>query len=135
VADHTQTSEAFGFRALHEIWELPDRPDAVFVSDDVIAQGVAQAALALRLDVPRDLLIVCMGNDEINRFYPCPVVRADLSLAALAAKTVELLARVIDGRAKPGESVMLADYAVRTGDEAVLKQARPVQATRRSACV
>lgn len=124
VTDPAETSEAFGFRALHEIWRRPGRrPDAIFVSDDVIAQGVVQGALALRIAVPDELLIVCMGNDEIDRFYPCPVVRADLSLAALAASVTDRLADVIGERVEPGAAFLVTDYVVRPGDEAVLTRA------------
>ena len=116
VVDHCQTGEEFGFQALHKIWLACPRPRAIFVSDDVIAQGVAQAALALRINVPQELLITCMGNEGIDRFYPCPVIRIDLSLNQLAAAAVKELTNMLKNNTRSGTPKMISDFTVRTAD-------------------
>ena len=56
-------SHDFGFRAATELLSRPNRPTAVFCSNDLIAFGALDAARTAEIGVPQDLWVV--GYDDI----------------------------------------------------------------------
>jgi DNA-binding LacI/PurR family transcriptional regulator len=87
--------ERGGFRLMHDLWRTDEKPDAVFVSDDIAAKGVAQAILQLRVRVPEDLLVVTGANCDSGIFYPFPTVRVEFDMDDRARQTGELLLDLI----------------------------------------
>jgi hypothetical protein len=67
-----------GRRAAEELLALPDRPDAIFAANDLMAQGAIYAIQDAGLNVPRDIAIV--GHDD-REF--AQVVRPALSTVRL----------------------------------------------------
>lgn len=60
----------FGHKQFHELWDLSQRPDGLFVFPDNIVTGVITAMLERRLNVPQDLRVVFHANDLMP--YVCP---------------------------------------------------------------
>ncbi|SMB83427.1 transcriptional regulator, LacI family [Deinococcus hopiensis KR-140] len=60
-----------GQRALHLMWEAPDRPDAVLCANDRMAAGCLAAARALGIRVPEDVSVT--GYDDFEfALYTAP---------------------------------------------------------------
>jgi len=53
-----------GYDAMHRLMALPERPDAVFCANDLMAIGALDVAHELGLDVPGDVAIV--GFDDVD---------------------------------------------------------------------
>jgi DNA-binding LacI/PurR family transcriptional regulator len=57
-----------GAQGLRQLMELPERPDAVFAYNDLIAVGVLRAAADLGLKVPADLAVAGFDDIEEGRY-------------------------------------------------------------------
>jgi DNA-binding LacI/PurR family transcriptional regulator len=83
--------EEKGFQMMIRLWQQKNRPDAVFVSDDIAAKGVSQAALHLGIKVPDDLLIIHHANSDTNVFYPVSMPKIEFNLDEIVEKVLGLL--------------------------------------------
>jgi len=86
-----------GYRAAEALLGCPERPTAVFATNDLMAMGVMEAAGDHGLCVPNDLAVI--GFDDI---FLGTHVRPTLSTVAvpkdeLAARAMELVLRLIEG--------------------------------------
>lgn len=99
--------EEYGFDLMQRLWRLSPRPDAVLVPDDVIAKGAAQAALALRIEVPGELRIFAMTNSGTRFFYPVPVTRFEVDVEAIVARAGRMLVDMIGGAVIPPQKVLI----------------------------
>lgn len=78
--------------------KLKDKPDAVFVFNDVAALGFEQAVLDAGLKVPTDVAIV--GFDDIDRdlYAPVPLTTVHQPTKEIGAAAFEVLLNLIMGR-------------------------------------
>jgi LacI family transcriptional regulator len=70
VADVSETLG--GYRTALQVLARPDRPTAIFAYNDRMAMGAYRAAHELGLEIPRDLSVVSIDNQEIlaEGLYP-----------------------------------------------------------------
>lgn len=94
----TMSHEEWGFRAMCQVWQQPDACDAVIAPEDAFAKGVAQAAMACRIAVPDQVLIVALTNRGLGPFYPVPVVRFEVDIADLVSTAGEGLTDLMAGK-------------------------------------
>lgn len=74
VATRTSEQMGDGAAAFRRIWEaLPEKPDGLFVQDDILYRDLAPHLLLQRIEVPRDLKIVSHVNPRDTRpLVPSP---------------------------------------------------------------
>ncbi|MDD2708808.1 MAG: GntR family transcriptional regulator [Verrucomicrobiae bacterium] len=82
-------------------------PDALLVSDDIAARGVALALVSRGIKVPERLRLVIMANQGIAHHYGIPVDRYEFSLAAAARALIDALWRRLSGKALPERPVKI----------------------------
>ncbi|WP_353650314.1 LacI family DNA-binding transcriptional regulator [Nakamurella sp. A5-74] len=86
-----------GYAAMHQLLALPERPDAVFCFNDLMAIGALRACREAGVDVPGEIALA--GFDDIDETrYSTPTIttiRPDLQL--LAQRVLEVLEARIDG--------------------------------------
>lgn len=104
--------EEYGYEALRCVWAASARPEVVISPDDVIAKGIAQAALALGIRVPEELQIIVLANRGMPIFYPVPVTRLDVDIAALVARAVDILLALMAGTDMPAQKILMPPTAV-----------------------
>jgi LacI family transcriptional regulator len=70
ASDVSETSG--GYRTALQLLTVPPRPTAIFSYNDRMAMGVYRAARELRLDIPTDLSVISIDNQEIiaEGLYP-----------------------------------------------------------------
>ncbi len=92
-------NEVVGYEGLRQIWQAgSSRPEALFIPDDIVAKGVAQAALTLSIRVPEELVLIYQQNEGIEHFYPVPMRRTCLPLSEMVTSSVALLEQVMANR-------------------------------------
>ena len=87
-----------GYSAARQLLELPDRPTAIFASNDNMAAGALRAAQGRGLRVPDDLSVVGFDDTELARIVGPRLTTVRQPLAELGRTAVSLLNRLIDGQ-------------------------------------
>jgi LacI family transcriptional regulator len=80
-----------GFRGARKLLALPDRPTAIFGSNDEIAAGVLAAARTLGLDVPYELSIAGFEDSPFSRQSSPALTTARQDTTAIARHAARLL--------------------------------------------
>jgi|GEM_PF-1060900 len=100
----------------HSGAEKNGRPDALLVSDDIAARGVAMALATQRSETGK-MAVIIMANEGIRHHYGRPVIRYEYSPKAVARALVEILQQRILGEAATTLPVLipghLVDFAVK----------------------
>jgi DNA-binding LacI/PurR family transcriptional regulator len=99
-------AEEFGFRLMQSLIRRRATVDAIVAADDVIAKGIVQGALAGRIDIPRQVMVLALVNRGIELFYPAPVTRLEVDVEALAIHAGDRLARLMREPDLPPETVL-----------------------------
>jgi DNA-binding LacI/PurR family transcriptional regulator len=84
------------------------RPDAVVAAASRFAAGVADAADALGLHIPRDLMVAALTDSSFVREHAPPITAVDLVLEEVGQAAVELLLARLDGAPAPTAPMMLS---------------------------
>lgn len=77
-------------RAARELFDLPDRPTALFAYDDALASGVLRAAAQRGLSVPGDIAVV--GFDDLDLAGALGLTTVRVPFAESGSAAAELLA-------------------------------------------
>ena len=87
----------FGHQQFHELWNLPQRPDGVFVFPDLMVSGVITAILERRLDVPHDLKVIFHANDLLPYVCPFPATFLLAEVGRYASALIDLIRCQLEG--------------------------------------
>jgi LacI family transcriptional regulator len=115
---------AGGYRAALQLLAHDDRPTAILAYNDRMATGVYRAAREVGLEIPRDLSVIGIDNQEIvaESLYPGLTTMALPHYEMGAWAVQQLIDRLTDGRADGGspsnEQVVLRCPMVRRGSVA-----------------
>jgi LacI family transcriptional regulator len=85
-----------GLLAGKKLLQLPDRPTAIFASNDQTAFGVLQSAKELGIRVPEDLSVI--GFDNISEAEYLELTTVDQSLARMGIMATEMLISLINNQ-------------------------------------
>jgi LacI family transcriptional regulator len=80
--------------AAHQILSLPERPTAIFASNDQSAIGVFEAAKAFKFRIPEDLSVV--GFDNITEANYINLTTVDQFLSEMGSKATRMLIKIIN---------------------------------------
>ncbi|GLV54989.1 LacI family transcriptional regulator [Dictyobacter sp. S3.2.2.5] len=85
-----------GKSAGYELLTQPDRPSAVFATNDMMALGLMAAAWELNIQIPRDLSIIGFDGISIALYTTPPLTTIKVDREMLAAEAINLLLHNID---------------------------------------
>ncbi|KAG5735934.1 hypothetical protein E4T56_gene4915, partial [Termitomyces sp. T112] len=80
-----------GLEATRALLSLPERPTAIFASNDEMAVGALMAAREFGLDVPRDLSIIGFDDTPMSRLISPALTTVRQPLEAMGAAGVEAI--------------------------------------------
>ncbi|HLZ58694.1 MAG TPA: LacI family DNA-binding transcriptional regulator [Ktedonosporobacter sp.] len=107
--DSPEMSKAIGL----EVLTLPERPTAIFATNDMMAMGVLSAAWELGLSVPRDLSIVGHDDIEIAKYTTPPLTTLRIDTSAMLSASMDVLLAAIEGKAVTIPPIFPAHLVVR----------------------
>ncbi|XGX78772.1 HTH-type transcriptional repressor CytR [Terrabacter sp. BE26] len=96
---------ADGRTAMQQLLALPERPDAVFCFNDLMAIGALRACVEAGVRVPEEVAIVGFDDIAETRYSNPTVTTISPDLTGLARAALELLSRRIGGDDAPAEDV------------------------------
>jgi LacI family transcriptional regulator len=96
-----------GYRAMRALLDAPERPTAVFASNDALAIGALHAIDERGLRVPDDISVVGVDDIDISRHLRPPLTTIRQPREAMARMAVDLLLRYIREEAVEEPVVML----------------------------
>ena len=89
--------EESGYRCAGALLGRGPLPDALLVTDDVVARGVVMKLLERKVQVPRDLELYMLKNDEIDYLCPYPATAFEFKVGEIAAGLVALVEAELKG--------------------------------------
>ncbi len=97
-------SEESGYRAGQQVLSLPDRPDAVFAANDMMAIGFLAALREARVDVPGEIAVAGFDDVPMARYVTPALTTIQVHIADLGGQAMEMLGEQIDnpGSVAPG---------------------------------
>jgi LacI family transcriptional regulator len=87
-----------GYTAACRLLDLPERPTAVFASNDNMAVGVLRAARERGLSVPGDLSVVGFDDAEVAQSVTPALTTVRQPLGELGRTAISVLQRLVDGQ-------------------------------------
>lgn len=106
-----------GWAGLREIWCARDeKPDGLFIADDMLLPDVDLAIRALKIDVPRQLKVALATSCSIPHTASFPLTRIETDPELFADKMAGLLLKLMAGR-EPGDRTPIVGYEVAKDDD------------------
>lgn len=94
----TSSDYASGYDCMRRLLALPERPTAVFCSDDAIASYAIRAALDCGLRVPQDVSVVGFDHQTVlpDRYRGPEITSVEQPLYDIGVDSVTLLSSILD---------------------------------------
>ncbi len=96
-----------GHAAARTLLTSPQRPTAIFATNDWMAIGALEAAREEGIRVPEDLSIIGLDNVIVGAHISPPLTTIDIPKHQLAKEATELLIRQIDGARDQAQSILI----------------------------
>ncbi|MMZ62337.1 Catabolite control protein A [compost metagenome] len=84
-----------GYRAMSFFMNLPDRPTAIVLIDDVVSFGVLRGLHELGYSVPNDLCLVSFNNIPLSELSTPPLSSIDIGIYNLGYTASQVLIQAI----------------------------------------
>lgn len=102
-----------GYRAAYELMQRVDRPDALFVFNNVMTQGVVMALQDLGISWPEPVDIAGFGAFATARLYRPPLTVVAQPTHEIGQRAVDLVINYLEGKAIIGvEAVVLPNRVI-----------------------
>lgn len=92
--------EETGYKYGREILELDPRPDAIIVTDDLVAFGAIQLLENLGVSIPEDIAVASFNNSVLSRYSQTPFTSVDVNAYDLGLEAINLLVEAIEDNVK-----------------------------------
>jgi DNA-binding LacI/PurR family transcriptional regulator len=86
-----------GYRAMSFFMNLPERPTALVVIDDIVAFGVLRGVTELGYKVPTDLSLVGFNNIPMSELSSPPISSIDIGIYQLGYTASQTLIKAVKG--------------------------------------
>lgn len=102
-----------GIQAMRILHHLPERPDALFVCNDMMAFGVINEATRIGIQVPADLSIIGYDDIYIARYMTPPLTTIHQPTSKLGTMVVDTLLDRLDTKRSKGEIIRIEPNLVK----------------------
>jgi LacI family transcriptional regulator len=94
IGDYSTTT---AIKLTHKLLALPDRPTAIFASNDMSAMGVYRAAAQAGLRIPEDLSVVGFDNLHDTAFLSPSLTTIDQFITEMGSIAVDMIVKLMKG--------------------------------------
>jgi len=88
--------EKTGYEYASIIADLNPIPDAVIVTDDLVAFAAVRLFKQLKLEIPKDIAVASFNNSVLSRYSNPPITSVDVNASELGEEAIKLLVRAIE---------------------------------------
>ncbi|HSP82754.1 MAG TPA: LacI family DNA-binding transcriptional regulator [Gillisia sp.] len=87
-----------GAAALAKLWELKDKPDAIFSAGDHNALGAIQELRRKNVKIPEDICVVGFSNEPFTKYMELPITSVDQTPQIMGKIAAEVFLEQIEGK-------------------------------------
>lgn len=98
--------EETGYKYGKEIAEMKYRPDALIVTDDLVAFGAVRLFESLKVSIPDDIAVASFNNSILSRYSNIPLTSVDINSVELGRQAMNLLIESMESDIK-GKKVII----------------------------
>lgn len=98
--------EETGYECGRIIAEREERPDAVIVTDDLVAYGAVKVFQSLGVRIPADIAVASFNNSVLSRYSPTPITSVDINAVQLGEQAMNLVLMAIEDGIR-GKKIMI----------------------------
>lgn len=88
--------EKTGYKYGSIITDLNPRPDAVIVTDDLVAYGAVKVFEGLGVRIPEDIAVASFNNSILAKHSSVPLTSVDVNAAKLGQEAMDLLVKAME---------------------------------------
>lgn len=88
--------EKTGYKYGSIIAKMDSPPDAVIVTDDLVAFGAMRIFEKLEVRVPQDIAVASFNNSVLSRYSNIPITSVDINAATLGYESMKLLVAAME---------------------------------------
>ncbi|BDG36131.1 LacI family DNA-binding transcriptional regulator [Saccharococcus caldoxylosilyticus] len=101
-----------GYEAMKQLLTLPERPTAVFCSNDDMAIGAIHAIFRAGLSVPDDISIVGFDDVDFSQYTSPPLTTVRRSIEEISARGAEILLASIEHPSRDKETICVPSQLI-----------------------
>lgn len=83
--------EETGYKYGKEIAEMENRPDALIVTDDLVAFGAVKLFESINVAIPEEIAVASFNNSIFSRYSNIPLTSVDINAAELGEQAMNIL--------------------------------------------
>jgi DNA-binding LacI/PurR family transcriptional regulator len=111
----------YGYQVLKKSFKQK-KYTAVIADNDRVALGVMRAARELKIDIPRDLSLIALSNNETLALETTPkLTSVELFPEKLGEEAAEILINIINGNLAPKQKMIPATLVIRDSCQSFIK--------------
>ncbi|MBU1101844.1 MAG: LacI family transcriptional regulator [Bacteroidetes bacterium] len=92
--------EEFGYESFMKLYDKKILPELIFTETYPVALGVYEAARKLKMNIPRDIDVICFGNADVQKYLNPPLSCVNQPTEIIAKKAIEMILEEIDSKDK-----------------------------------
>ena len=98
--------EETGYKYGNVIWNMENRPDALIVTDDLVAFGAVKLFQSLNVSIPEDISVASFNNSILSRYSNIPLTSVDINSVELGRQAMNLLIEAMEMNTK-GKKIII----------------------------
>jgi len=109
--------EKTGYKYGSIIADLNPRPDAVIITDDLVAFGAMRMFESLNVEIPKDMAVASFNNSILSRYSNTPITSVDVNAVKLGKESIKLLVEAMENGVRGSKIIVPYTIHKRTSTE------------------
>lgn len=103
-----------------KLLKMPNRPTAIFASNELIALGVMKAAKELGLSIPKDLSLIAHDNTVFSLISHPQMTTVDMNPSRLGIESSEMILQLLNSKQRsPRRLILYPELIIRDSSRAI----------------